>query len=162
MKVLFLDHDGVICLEEQWGLRFEVRKTNPSHIDATFDPFDEDAIAVLNEIIDATDCEIVISSDWRFHCSLNEMGDMFINRGIKKRPIGFTPSFRGGLNLEKIRSKEIKTFLEENTHLGITNWVAVDDLDMEQFLLDNFIWSPYGLGIKSKGVKENIINLLNQ
>ena len=23
MKVLFLDHDGVICLEKQWGTRYD-------------------------------------------------------------------------------------------------------------------------------------------
>ena len=53
MKVIFLDHDGVICLSNNWGSRFKKQKkarrklsqsvlTMP--IDARFDNFDKKAI----------------------------------------------------------------------------------------------------------------------
>ena len=65
MKVLFLDHDGVICLSTEWGSRFN----NGDGLDSLFDRFNPKAIKVLNQIIEETDCEIVVSSDWRFHCT---------------------------------------------------------------------------------------------
>jgi hypothetical protein len=54
MKVIFLDHDGVICLSTEWGSRFK----NKEGLDSTFDRFNDKALKVLNEIIDETDCEI--------------------------------------------------------------------------------------------------------
>ena len=51
--------------------RVRVSQTHFHHRDNDtawiFDRFNDKAIKVLNEIIEATDCEIVISSDWRFH-----------------------------------------------------------------------------------------------
>ncbi len=67
INVLFLDHDGVICLPDQWGRRSE----GSLEIDKYFDKFDKKSIKILNEIIEKTNCEIVISSDWRFHCKID-------------------------------------------------------------------------------------------
>ena len=57
MKVLFLDIDGVICLHEKgvvnWGE------------DEADDKFDENCCKRLKQIIDATDCKLVLSSYWR-------------------------------------------------------------------------------------------------
>lgn len=161
MKVLFLDHDGVICLKKQWGNRFDQSKPKKSHYDVTFDDFDEDAIIALNQIITETDCEIVTSSDWRFYVSLKEMGDMFIERGIKKRPIAFTPSLRGSIHLEKVRALEIKQFLDESDN--ITKWVAVDDMDMKSFLgSDHFVRSfDMKRGISHIDTMNAIIKRLN-
>ena len=59
MKVIFLDHDGVICLATEWGGRFKKqqkagRKLSQSvlslSVDARFDNFNKKAVAVLNEI----------------------------------------------------------------------------------------------------------------
>ena len=47
-KVLFLDHDGVICLATEWGSRFK----NKDGFDSLFDRFNQKAINVLNEIIE--------------------------------------------------------------------------------------------------------------
>ena len=54
MKVIFLDHDGVICLSQQWGGRFKKAgfDSNPeTPLDIRMDNFDKKAIKVLNEII---------------------------------------------------------------------------------------------------------------
>ena len=81
MKTIFLDHDGVICLSTEWGSRYK----NKEGLDSVFDRFNKKATNVLNEIIEATDCEIVISSDWRFHASLSDMRELYKIRGIKKQ-----------------------------------------------------------------------------
>lgn len=200
MKVLFLDNDGVICLSNNWGGRAKkwakYRSENPNSstdkkdapVDIRFDNFDEKAIRVLNSILEESGAEIVVSSDWRFHASLEELGDYYESQGIIKRPISTTSRtedinpelwkylrFRADLELE--RSIEILDWLEK--HPEVTNWVAVDDLNMsidylskhfthkdpdnnEKPGLTNFVHTPRSNeGIKQSGVKEKILKFLN-
>lgn len=156
MKVIFLDHDGVICLSSEHGSRFK-KKTK-------FDKLNKKAVKVLNEILEKTDAEIVVSSDWRLHATLQELQDLYKEEGIIKIPMGVTteykPSKMGDLyDLEYRRIREINMFMK--SHPEIENWVAVDDLEM--FALgDNFVHCPKRLeGIKQLGIKEKIIKILN-
>jgi hypothetical protein len=73
-KVLFLDNDGVICLANNWGSRVNKRKKdkislvmNDPDVEAKyrFDYFDKKAVKVLNQVLEETGAEIVVSSDWR-------------------------------------------------------------------------------------------------
>ena len=174
MKVIFLDHDGVICLSSEWGSR---HRSGRDGIYRIFDDFNKKAIKVLNEIISETDCEIVISSDWKFHAPLEDMQNLYRISGILKAPIGYTPrevlldgvSFDKKTELEHQRSLEIKEYLKQ--HPEITNWVAVDDLDMRvrydihtieySWGLENFVLIPRSSeGIKQTGIKEKIIKFL--
>lgn len=175
MKIIFLDHDGVICLSTEWGSRFK----NKEGLNSTFDRFNDKAIKVLNQIIEETDCEIVISSDWRFHAPLEQMQELYRIRGIKKAPIDYTridldcESSKGITpknELEAARSFEILDWLKQ--HPEVTHWVAVDDLDMHErygdisgnfkYGLKNFVLTPNSKeGIKQSGIKEKIIKLLN-
>lgn len=171
-KILFLDHDGVICLENNWGSRFKKQKTWRSTVDNSavhlrdiplsirFDNFDIKAIRTLNSIIEATDCEIVVSSDWRFHASLEEMQELYLLSDILKSPIDFTPSLPSrGVSLEEERSNEILKWCELNKP---EQFCAVDDLNMTQWLGDNFVLTPRSSeGIKQSGLKEKIIRKLN-
>lgn len=159
--ILFLDHDGVICLATEWGSRFK----NKDGFDSLFDRFNQKAINVLNEIIDETDCEIVISSDWRFHCSLSEMQQLYKIRGIAKPPMAYTRNdldwklfkdITPDKELETTRVMEILSYVKE---YNLTNWVAVDDMDLS--LLGNFVHTPKSKeGIKQLGIKEKIIKFL--
>lgn len=165
MKILFLDHDGVICLSPQWGKR---KKTQ-----SLFDPFCPKSVKVLNEIIRETNCEIVVSSDWRLHCDLDVMQKMYKERSILKAPIAYTKIFSDSDDdiLEetweykdryqiaaRVREKEILEWLEN--HPKVTSWVAVDDLPMNK--LPCFVHTVYPYeGIKQSGIKEKIINYLN-
>lgn len=199
MKVIFLDNDGVICLSNNWGGRSKkwakYRSENPNSskftadapVDVRFDNFDEKAIKILNSILEQTGAEIVVSSDWRFHATLEELGDYYESQGIIKRPISITHRtedvnpqlwkvlrFRADLEME--RSIEIQDWLLKNPE--VTHWVAVDDLDMsvkflsEHFLnenpnsnikpgLTNFVHTTKSNeGIKQSGVKEKILKYL--
>ena len=198
MKILFLDNDGVICLSNNWGGRSKkwakYRSENPDSslefkdkpVNCRFDDFDTKAIKVLNEIIEQTGCDIVVSSDWRLHATLEELGDYYISQGIIKRPIDTTDIFkdifpkewsvlRFRADLELERSMEINHWLEN--HPEVTHWVAVDDLNMSmEFLSDrfstkdgsdkkpglsNFVLTPRSSeGIKQSGIKEKIIKFL--
>ena len=195
MKVLFLDNDGVICLHNNWGTRNKKRQKagiskniSPSQlpVDLRFDTLDKKAIRILNEILEESGAEYVVSSDWRFHATLEELGDYYLSQGVSKRPLSTTEMFkdifprewsvlRFRADLELERSMEIQHWLEN--HPEVTHWVAVDDLNMSvEFLsphflvrddsdaklgLTNFVLTPKSTeGIKQSGLKEKILNFL--
>ena len=160
MKLLFLDLDGVLCLDNQAGSRFK----KPNKFDC--DLFDKGAVQVLNEIlIENRDIEIVVSSDWKDHLSLPLMREMFLWQGVVKEPIGFTPRLEGiSTQLEEWRSREILTWLKHHNSFS-ENWVAVDDLNLEPFLGTlNFVHSkkPGTEGLKQTGMKEKVNRLFNE
>jgi len=189
MKVIFLDNDGVICLYNNWGGRTKkwakYRSENPESskliidgpVNVRFDDFDKKAIKILNEILEETGAEIVVSSDWRYHATLEELGDYYQSQGISKKPIGVTKRlgecdqpenfiWSRQWDLEQSRSLEILQYLRDNPE--VAEWVAVDDLDMgrngedwKNWGLDNFVETPKGNeGIKQSGIKEKIIKYL--
>ena len=171
MKVLFLDHDGVICLASNWGGRFKKTgyDSNPeTPMDIRMDNFDDKAVKVLKEIIDETGCELVISSDWKLHGTLDQMKEMYTTRGIKP-PIDYTPNMKdfdeAGHSMlhwkgygEEIRVNEVNEYLKN--HPEITHWVAVDDLNLSS--LKNFVMTtkPYNEGLKQSGIKNKILKHL--
>ena len=95
MKVIFLDNDGVICLADNWGSRFKKQNRsryatvadNNLSVFERFDDFDKKAIKVLNSILEETDAEIVVSSDWQNFATLEELGEYYESQGIIKKPI---------------------------------------------------------------------------
>ena len=195
MKVIFLDHDGVICLPKQWGSRYKKEKEyrkgkklsydDPISIDARFDNFDEKCVNILNEIIEETGCEIIVTSDWRLEATLEEMGIYYENQGIIKKPIDFTHSmsyeeyeqsrvdntFKNyNYEYDEVRANEIRKYLSE--HPKITHWIAIDDLDMRYYSYDytgeiiipwglkNFIITRFNEGLKQTGLKDKILKYL--
>jgi hypothetical protein len=188
-NILFLDHDGVICLETEWGSRTKKRKNwfgsytsvLEMPVECRFDNFNQKAVRVLNLILEETDAEIVVSSDWRFKATLEELSDYYLSQGIKKAPISVTPQHKDcyippdfpwsrTFELEQSRSLEILQWLSDHKS-EVINWVAVDDLHMGSYVenstwgpherdwgLDNFVWTPRSSeGIKQTGIKEKII-----
>jgi hypothetical protein len=195
MKVIFLDHDGVICLSTEWGGRFKKQNkwggrklsmtTLEMPVEYRFDNFNEKAVKILNEILEETGAEIVVSSDWKRWANAEEMGEYYESKGIIKKPIALTPDlgqctwhnenvwvWSRDWDLEMTRVIEIKQYLHD--HPEITHWVSIDDLDMgktgvkwgfefeHDWALDNFVLTPKGNeGIKQSGIKEKILKFLN-
>ena len=200
MKIIFLDNDGVICLSNNWGSRRKKQekwggmKLSMSNreipLEYRFDNFDQKAVKVLNEILEETDAEIVVSSDWRLYATLDELGDYYESQGIIKRPIGITDVFHftnwrdegfvpdhedfpwsRSDDREQERHFEIMRYL--GNYPSITHWVAIDDLHMginintswgrtdREWGLSNFVWTPRDWeGIKQSGVKEKVLKYL--
>jgi hypothetical protein len=195
MKVIFLDNDGVICLHNNWGGRnkkwAEYRSKNPESskfmqdgpVEVRFDNFDQKAVKILNSILEETGAEIVVSSDWRLFATLEELGEYYESQGIIKKPIGVTKTlgefdspenfpWERQWDLEQTRSLEIKEWLKD--HPEVTNWVAVDDLNMGKTIkdfsvtierdwgLENFVLTPRSNeGIKQLSIRDKIIRILN-
>ncbi len=187
MKVIFLDHDGVICLGSEFGSRFKKQKRSKAESIADdsipilerFDNFNTKAIKVLNKILEETDAEIVISSDWKKWAGLEELGFFYESQGIIKKPIALTPNlkdfdeysdslfhYKGWY--ERARILEIEHWLKNNP---VDSWVAVDDMQLGEYIneegvtnggLKNFVHTPRLYeGIKQSGIKERIITFLN-
>ena len=197
MKIIFLDHDGVICLDNNWGSRKKKqdkwggRKLSMSlreiPLEYRFDNFDKKAIDVLNEILETTGAEIVVSSDWKAWASIEQMGEYYEMQGIIKKPISYTKNlgqcsfqdtksfiWSSTYDLEQSRYVEITQYLMD--HPEITHWVSIDDLhmgrhvenskygafDRDDWGLENFVWTPRpSEGIKQSGVKEKILKYLS-
>jgi hypothetical protein len=182
----------VVCLSTEWGGRHKKqqkagRKLSQSieslPVNARFDYFNKKAIKILNEIMEETNVEIVVSSDWKRWATVEEMGEYYESQGLKKKPIGFTKFLQDcevpqnfpwsrTYDLEQSRSLEIKQYLRD--HPEITHWVTIDDLNMGipqtnetwgdlemDWGLTNFVLTPSSIeGIKQSGIKEKIINYL--
>lgn len=195
MKILFLDHDGVICLPKNFGSRFKkARKFTEKKkyrtygnmsmesdlqnsinlpIDCRLDDFDKKSIKVINEILEETDCEVVVSSDWKRYATLKELQSYYKNQGIIKSPIDVTPDisdfdentyelFSYKNWIDRIRVLEIKEWMSRN-QFNFDKWVAVDDLNIGLDIkgLKNFIYiTNQNEGIKKTGIKEKIIQYL--
>ena len=193
MKCIFLDHDGVICLSNNWGGRAKkwskYRSENPESssdkrdapVEVRFDDFDEKAVRILNQILEETGAEIVVSSDWKRWANVEEMGEYYESKDIIKKPIALTPDlgdctwenpereswvWSPRWDLEMSRVVEIRQYLYD--HPEITHWVAIDDLHLgktdeswKNWGLDNFVLTPRSNeGIKQSGIKEKVIKYL--
>ena len=181
MKCIFLDHDCVICLSNNWGGRTKkwakYRSENPNSssnkkdapVSVRFDDFDKKSIQILNSILEETGAEIVVSSDWKRWANVEEMGEYYESQGIIKKPIALTPNlgectwytndvwaWNSKWDLEMSRVIEIKQYLQD--HPEITHWVAVDDLNMgktgeswKDWGLNNFVLTPRS----NEGIKQS-------
>jgi hypothetical protein len=189
--VLFLDNDGVICLANNWGGRAKkwnkYKKLNPeatsdtdAPVDVRFDDFDKKAVKVLNEVLELTGAELVVSSDWRLFATLEEIGEYYLSKGILKAPIAFTKRYIGcdkpdefewvkRTMYEQQRCIEVRQYLTD--HPEITHWACIDDLELgekdtqgreQKWGLSNFVHTPReNEGIKQSGIKEKLLEYLN-
>ena len=151
MKILFLDHQGVIYLEKAiWPVGKPILLN-----------FDQGAVSILNEIIREVDCEIVVSFDWKTWVDLPTMKSLYIKQGIIKPPIGYTTTtnIKDLDDIAYLRAKEISEWLDSADN--ITSWVAIDDLDMRKHL-SNFVWiEDAEKGILAEGIKKSVVDHLN-
>jgi len=129
MKILFLDHQGVMRLKPVcWS-------TGKPELN----DFDKSAVKNINDIISETDCEIVVSSDWKLWVDLSEMQRFYRSQGLIKVPIGYTTDKSSEIksrdDIARLRVEEIKEWLHYN---DVSTWVAIDDLDLRE--LERFVF----------------------
>jgi len=155
MKILYTDIDYVLSL----GTEIHPKMTKWGYVSR----FNKRAVEIYNEILEKTGAEIVISSDWKTHWSLEQLGEIFTEFArISKKPIDVTPGFpnRTIQKLEEFRAKEILRHVEDNKP---ESWVAIDDLDLRPWISEeHFVHlSRYMEGIKQSGKRNEIIKKLN-
>jgi hypothetical protein len=106
-KYLFLDFDGVLHSANQPGVVF----TN---------------VQLLEQALAGSPCQLVISSSWRFHHSLDELKQR-LPVSLADRVVGTTGP---ALALKHARYQEIKAYLDQRGK-SLANWRALDDADLE-------------------------------
>ena len=124
--IVFLDFDGVLNTAKTWGNRRE-------------HAVDADKVALLNNLVEATDAVIVISSTWRRCYTLAELQGFLQMRGLERpdRVVDVT-----GGDDEGLRGEEISNWL--TAHCNPKDWpnfVILDDMPVNQFegLLKHFV-----------------------
>lgn len=100
-KVLFLDFDGVLHPTSHGSVLFS-------------------QMNLLEDAIGNENCQIVISSSWRFHMDLAKLRGQF-SRGLQERILGITGEPYIG---SYARFHEINAYVQEQ---GIDDWRALDD-----------------------------------
>ena len=115
MTVLFLDVDGVLN-------NHEALKRNP--------PLDPLCVGVLNDLVEAFDARIVVSSTWRLFYSLDEIRSLLAAHGLVNpaRVIDATPhgeTAQGDRSVSQPRGLEIQAWL--SAHQEVTRFVILDD-----------------------------------
>lgn len=117
MRVVFLDIDGVLNSEDFYVRRHNLIKNGLCKENSHIDPR---SVEYLNEITDATDAVIVLSSSWRFDRGIESL---LAIAGVKARIIGKTPYANS-----RHRGTEINKWLVENGN-SVENYVILDDDD---------------------------------
>lgn len=155
---IFLDIDGVLATNAQ----FYMKKLHPKY---KVYGFDKKCVQVLNKIIEEVNPVIILSSDWKHHFELHELNEIFSDNGVDSKITDITPDLWGTKftnlsQLEECRAAEIKLFVNSN---NITNFVAVDDLNLKKWLDGNFVHcTRTNEGIKQTNIKEKIIKKFNK
>ncbi len=156
MKVIFVDIDGPLATDESSKMR-EKTKWHPNLY-----KMDVKCVSILNEIIEDTGCELVVSSDWRIHFSLEELGEIFEWNNVIKKPIGVTSQECISMSdSAKNRIYQIKLFLDE---IKPEMWAVIDDLPLGinnyKFGLTNYVYCDEIEGLAEKNKKQEVIDFL--
>ena len=145
VKLLFLDVDGVLNSMDSCRQNTEIQ---------------DEKLKLLKTIIDSTNAEIVISSSWRLNETELKQLEYSLNK-YNMEHIGCTPKIF-------FRTDEIKAFmnnyLKANKNIKITNWIAIDDMDLNKYnpkMMDgHFVKTSLLSGLTQFDV-EKAIKLLN-
>lgn len=146
VKILFLDIDGV--LNSAYVLDTQKRG----------DAIDRDMVSRINRIIDATGCQIVISSTWRLYHSLDALKKRLVDNGMWRDAIlSVTPR----LDARHFnRADEILSWLHDNPN--VTQYIAIDDSACEfDKIKEHLVATTWKDGLQDHHVIEAINKLNN-
>ena len=167
MAVIFLDIDGVLATNLQFQMnkqKFQEKHAWADELRVPY-PFDPGCVKVLNEIIETTDAEIVLSSDWKLHWNILELHEIFKQNGVIKSPRTTTLNITvDDFDLEEERSYQISEFIKK---FKPKQYVIIDDLEVGPKMesvegQDRYVKTKDSEGLKQTGVKEKILEKINK
>lgn len=120
-----------------------------------YDPFDNDdldprAIANLKNIVNETSAAIILSSSWRW----DEVAYKAVERQLRFYGLEIADTTIQDIRVNLTRTKEIQLYLEE--HPSITNFVILDDMEIEDPLKKHWVRCLFKDGLTKKLAKEAI------
>jgi len=127
-RIIFLDMDGVM--------------NHIGHMKGP-DPIDPECIKRLNEIVEATDAKVVISSTWRKYTSFNTLAGRMTKMGFVGEILDYTPCIEREFGYNAPRGCEIQLWIKRNIADGDCTYrryiILDDDSDMLLEQRENFI-----------------------
>jgi hypothetical protein len=170
MNILFLDFDGVVNSTRSI---IKAEKTEPIQAEKDFAidlgkqyylgyPEDQlildlrciDPVCVgyLNQIIEASNASVVVSSSWRFCHSFDGMQKLLEYHGFKGQLIDITPvSIKAR---HKLRGYEIQAWLD--LHPKVENMVILDDDTDMAHLSSHLVRTDLAVGLTEENAKQAI------
>lgn len=138
-KIIFLDIDGCLNSNEYFSSSAYLEESGGKS-DALivlvnhYLHLDPAALKLVNELVDQSGAEVVISSTWKSKYSEEEFNKMFTDRGATFKVVGRTPHIDSNRSSKKItRGREIQTYLD-SLDVKPDAFVIIDDRDdMNQF-----------------------------
>lgn len=133
------------------------RPENEDFLEGQFDP---QAVALLNELLEAIDAQIVLTSSWRSNFDLQEMNELFSKVGICRSIISYTPNLNSGHGYIT-RGNEILKWCLDNESVTKCKADKYEDYlildDHADFLLsqsNNFFQTDAAFGLTAELVEE--------
>ena len=165
MKIIFLDIDGV-CNSNNYFSSPEYLKESGGSSDALVMlvnhhwHLDPKAIALVNQLVDKSGAEVVISSTWKSKYSEEEFNKMFSERGATFKVVGRTPHLYGRKFSEDVpRGREIKAYLDALSEQP-ESFVILDDRDDMNQLFKFLVKTNYTNGLAQYHV-DRALKILN-
>jgi hypothetical protein len=130
MNIVFLDFDGVVNTIQYMPHSNEVNFASPS------DGFvnNRTAIELVNMLCEKTESNVVVSSSWRRHMTVDELRHLLKCSGFRGYVLDKTPVFKGNA----LRGDEIKQWVEDNYNI-VSNFVILDDDDDMGEVMDRLV-----------------------
>jgi len=130
-KIIFIDVDGPLA----WGTWGDgrVKLNGGSELFTIPYPWVEEDCSALKKIIDETESQLVLSSDWKMHYGLIQMKRIFQYYGIPGHHLIDTTTHvdlwkkLSSPSLEWERASQIIKWVKDNR---IRKWIAIDDLNL--------------------------------
>ncbi len=165
-RILFLDFDGVLNNDESKEIEI-VQEWDGKKWGA--DWIREHLVERLNEIIEATDALVVISSTWRRYWTKKQLQRILDERGFRGQVVGITPVIAEGPNARPLsyghkttkwpdRSNEVTEWIYAFTReFDLESHVVLDDrADLFQNESTNFVNTNSRIGITDEDVQAAI------
>lgn len=164
MKIIFLDIDGVVNSNKWFDSDIFKEKTKDMS-DATLmlvaqhAHIDPEAVQLLNQLVDRSDAEVVLSSTWRIVFSPDEMTDILQKQGATFSIIDKTPVLYGKLSERIPRGKEIAQYISK-VAVKPESFVILDDKNDMANLKKFLVLTDEKFGITIDDV-EKALKILN-
>lgn len=159
VRVVFLDMDGVLNSVDFFD-RNVVHKAVPEmgSDDWWTRMIDPVAVERLNRIVEGSGAKVVLSSSWRYHTSPRDIQRILSARGFVGEIIGRTPlatEMPEPLRRTGKRGLEVEVWLAKNKHLGVEQFVILDDLGEGSFdhLVKYLVRTSWGHGLLDEHVE---------
>lgn len=154
MKLIFLDFDGVLNSRTFFNAQKNRDKDDKLVLVDYDEMFDTKAVALINQLVEKTKAEVVVSSSWRILHDLEDLNKILKKFGATFEAIDVTP------RLYEERGIEIQTYLDYVASKGdiVESFIIIDDdSDMAHFRNTNhFIKTTFEWGFTEWHLKEAI------